>query len=318
MTAKIFIDGEHGTTGLQIRDRLARRGDIELLSLPAEDRRDEDKRKAMLRAADIAILCLPDEAARQAVRLAEGADTRFIDASTAHRTQPDWVYGFAEAEPGQAQRIANAQFVSNPGCYSTGAIGLLRPLILAGLLPTDYPVTVNAVSGYSGGGKQMIRQMEDQSAEDRISAPFFAYALSLRHKHVPEIMERAGLTVRPIFTPSVGRFAQGMLVNVPLFSALLTGHATHEQVQDVLETHYSGQSVVRVAELDETEAMARIDATEMAGTDRMTIHVCGTPGDGQMNLVASLDNLGKGAAGAAVQNLELMLGAVPETQLRFD
>lgn len=315
MAAKIFIDGEHGTTGLQIRDRLARRTDIALLSLAAEDRRDAEKRTALLRQADIAILCLPDDAAREAVKLAEGAETRFIDASTAHRTDPDWVYGFAEAEPGQASRIAEARLVSNPGCYSTGAIGLVRPLVLAGILPPDYPLTINAVSGYSGGGKQMIRQMEDQTAEDRITAPFFAYALSLRHKHVPEIIERSGLSTRPVFTPSVGWFAQGMLVNVPLHAAHLNDNASMERVHEVLEIHYAGQNVVEVVELDESAGLARIDATEMAGTDRMRLYVCGTPGDGQMNLIASLDNLGKGASGAAVQNLDLML---TKTEVRFD
>lgn len=315
MAAKIFIDGEHGTTGLQIRDRLGKRSDIDLLSLAVADRRDADKRTALLREADIAILCLPDDAARAAVKLAAGADTRFIDASTAHRTDPDWVYGFAEAEPGQASRIAEARLVSNPGCYSTGAIGLLRPLVLAGILPADYPVTINAVSGYSGGGKQMIRQMEDQTADDRISAPFFAYALTLRHKHVPEIMERSGLATRPIFSPSVGRFAQGMLVSIPLHSAHLDGNASMEHVHEALETHYAGQSVVEMVELDQSAGLARIDATEMAGTDRMRLYVCGTPGDGQMNLIASLDNLGKGASGAAVQNLDLMLS---RTDVSFD
>ncbi|MBO6636441.1 MAG: N-acetyl-gamma-glutamyl-phosphate reductase [Roseitalea sp.] len=309
MAAKIFIDGEHGTTGLQIRERLAARSDIALLSLAEADRRDTDKRTVLLREADIAVLCLPDEAAREAVKLADDAGTRFIDASTAHRTDPGWVYGFAEAEPGQATRIAEAQFVSNPGCYSTGAIGLLRPLVLAGILPTGYPVTINAVSGYSGGGKQMIRQMEDQAADDRIAAPFFAYALPLRHKHVPEITERSGLTVRPIFSPSVGRFPQGMLVNVPLLSAHLNDQASMEAVHQALETHYAGQSIVQVVPLDESAATVRIDATEMAGTDEMKLYVCGTPGDGHMNLIASLDNLGKGASGAAVQNLDLMIGA---------
>ena len=307
MTAKIFIDGEHGTTGLQIRDRLATRDDIALLSIAEADRRDAGRRATRLRQADIAILCLPDDAARQAVALAGEAGTRFIDASTAHRTDPDWVYGFAEAEPGQAGRIASARRVSNPGCYPTGAIGLLRPLVLAGILPAGHPVTINAVSGYSGGGKAMIRQMEDQAAKDRIAAPFFAYAPGLRHKHVPEIMERSGLTARPIFTPSVGRFPQGMLVSVPLFSAHLEDAASMETVHAALEAHYAGQDVVEVAPLDTAGSRARIEATEMAGSDRMRLHVCGTPGDGRMNLIASLDNLGKGAAGAAVQNLDLML-----------
>ncbi len=307
MAATIFIDGEHGTTGLQIRDRLQRRTDITLASLAVEDRRDTIKRTDMLRAADIAILCLPDDAARESVALAGDAPTRFIDASTAHRTHADWVYGFAEIEAGHGERIARARHVSNPGCYSTGAIGILRPLVAAGILPRDYPVTINAVSGYSGGGKAMIRQIEDQVAEDRITAPHFAYATALRHKHVPEIVERSGLKRRPLFTPAVGKFPQGMLVHIPLFCDLLNDGAGIGRVHDALSAHYEGQSIVRVASLSETAALPRIDATAMAGTDRMEVHVCGTEGDGQMNLVASLDNLGKGASGAAVQNLDLML-----------
>lgn len=302
---KIFIDGEHGTTGLQIRDRLAGRTDIELISLAHDDRRDAGKRAAQLRKADIAILCLPDDAAREAVSLAADAGTRFIDASTAHRTHPDWVYGFAEAEPGQAARIAQAQFVSNPGCYSTGAIGLLRPLVLAGILPPDYPVTINAVSGYSGGGKQMIAQMEDTSAPDHIASPFFAYALTLAHKHVPEIVERSGLARTPIFTPNVGNFTQGMLVNVPLHLDLLAQGASMETIHAALADHYAGQHVVHVAA--RAPLASRIDPTELTGTDTMKLFVTGSQGGSHVNLIASLDNLGKGASGAAVQNLGLMI-----------
>ncbi len=308
MSAKIFIDGEHGTTGLQIRERLAGRTDIELMSIPQAERRNAALREAMLRDADIAILCLPDDAAREAVALAAGAGTRFIDASTAHRTHPDWVFGFAELEAGQAARIASAQFVSNPGCYSTGAIALLAPLVKAGLLPADYPVTINAVSGYSGGGKQMIAQMENPDADDAIRANHFAYALGLAHKHVPEIVSRAGLARRPIFTPAVGRFAQGMLVNVPLHLDLMTGAPTLVAIHATLEGHYSGQDIVEVVSLEAGTALPRIDAEEMRGTDRMKLYVLGTEGKGQANLIASLDNLGKGASGAAVQNLNLMIG----------
>ena len=309
MTAKIFIDGEHGTTGLQIRERLAGRTDIELLSIPMEERRNASLREELLKTTDIAILCLPDDAAREAVALAAGAGTRFIDASTAHRTHPDWVFGFAELEKGQAARIAAARFVSNPGCYSTGAIALLAPLVAAGLLPADYPVTINAVSGYTGGGKQMIAQMENPEADDAITANHFAYALTLAHKHVPEIVTRSGLSRRPIFTPSVGRFAQGMLVNVPLFTDLMSGAPSMAAVHAALAAHYTGQNVVEVVPPAVGTALPRIDAEEMTGTDRMKLYVLGTEGKGQVNLIASLDNLGKGASGAAVQNLNLMLSA---------
>ena len=308
MPAKIFIDGEHGTTGLQIRERLAERNDIDLLSIPAAERRNAALREELLKAADIAILCLPDDAAKEAVALAAGSGTRFIDASTAHRTAEGWVYGFAEIARGQAAAIAAAQNVSNPGCYSTGAIALLRPLTDSGLLPADYPVTINAVSGYSGGGKQMIAQMEDQSRDDAITANHFAYALSLAHKHVPEIMARGRLARRPIFTPAVGRFAQGMLVNVPLFTDLMTG-ASLSAIHDALAAHYAGQSIVEVVAPAVGTALPRIDAEEMRGTDRMRLYVLGADGKGQVNLIASLDNLGKGASGAAVQNLDLMIGA---------
>ncbi|KGF68820.1 N-acetyl-gamma-glutamyl-phosphate reductase [Hoeflea sp. BAL378] len=306
MAPKIFIDGEHGTTGLQIVSRLQNRSDIELMSMPAEQRRDPEVRKAFLREADIAILCLPDDAAREAVALAADAGTRFIDASTAHRTHPDWTFGFAELSDGQAARIASAQFVSNPGCYSTGSIALIAPLVAAGLLPADYPVTINAVSGYTGGGKQMIAQMEDSSRDDAIVSAYFAYALTLAHKHVPEIMAHTGITRRPVFTPAVGRFAQGMLVNVPLHLDLMTGAPSMADVRAALAAHYGDGGLVEVVSLAGAPT-PRLDPEELAGTDRMKLYVCGTEGAGQVNLVASLDNLGKGASGAAVQNLNLMI-----------
>ncbi|MBU4530255.1 MAG: N-acetyl-gamma-glutamyl-phosphate reductase [Hoeflea sp.] len=306
MAPKIFIDGEHGTTGLQIVSRLQDRSDIDLMSMPAEQRRDPEVRTKFLREADVAILCLPDDAARGAVALASDAGTRFIDASTAHRTDPAWAFGFAELSDGQAARIAAAQFVSNPGCYSTGAIALIAPLIAAGLLPTDYPVTINAVSGYTGGGKQMIAQMEDASRDDAITAAYFAYALTLAHKHVPEIMRHAGITRRPVFTPAVGRFAQGMLVNVPLHLDL-TDASSVAEIHAALDIHYGGSEIVNVVSLADG-APPRLDPEELAGTDRMKLYVCGLEGSGQVNLVASLDNLGKGASGAAVQNLDLMIG----------
>ena len=307
MAPKIFIDGEHGTTGLQIVSRLQQRSDIELMSMPVEQRRDAAVRTRFLREADIAILCLPDDAAREAVALASDAGTRFIDASTAHRSNPDWAFGFAELSQAQRKRIAGAQFVSNPGCYSTGAIALISPLVGAGLLPADYPVTINAVSGYTGGGKQLIAQMEDTSRDDAITAAHFAYALTLAHKHVPEIMTHTGISRRPIFTPAVGRFAQGMLVNVPLHLDLMTGAPSMADVHGALADHYGSGAVVEVVPLAVSSALARLDPEEMTGTDRMKLYVCGTEGAGQVNLVASLDNLGKGASGAAVQNLDLMI-----------
>lgn len=307
MAPKIFIDGEHGTTGLQIVSRLESRTDIDLMSMPVDQRRDPEVRARFLRDADIAILCLPDAAAREAVALAADAATRFIDASTAHRTHPDWAFGFAELSKAQADLIAKAQFVSNPGCYSTGAIALVAPLVQAGLLPVDYPLTINAVSGYTGGGKQLIAQMEDGTRDDAIAANHFAYALTLAHKHVPEITTRAGLTRRPIFTPAVGRFAQGMLVNVPLHLDLLAGQASLQTVHAALTDHYASSEIVEVPSLDATAGLARLDPEELRGTDRMKLYVCGTEGAGQVNLVASLDNLGKGASGAAVQNLGRMI-----------
>lgn len=309
MTAKIFIDGEHGTTGLQIRARMAERNDVELLSIPEAKRRDQGLREDMLNSADIAILCLPDDAAIEAVAMLSGnASVRIIDTSTAHRTDENWVYGFAEMDSGQAGRIADARLVANPGCYPTGAIGLVRPLRMAGLLPADYPVSVNAVSGYTGGGKQMIAQMEDAAHPQHIASPHFLYGLPLKHKHVPEMQQHGLLARAPLFSPSVGRFPQGMIVQVPLFLDQMTEGTTLAQIHAALTDHYAGSSIVTVAPLADSAAMARVDAVELAGQDTMKLFVFGTEGLGQVNLVALLDNLGKGASGAAVQNMDLMLG----------
>lgn len=310
MKPKIFIDGEHGTTGLQIRVRMADRADVDLLSIPEAERRNAAMRGDLLNAADVAILCLPDDAAKQAVAMLNGNNTvRIIDTSTAHRVSPDWAYGFAEMDKEQTARIRDARLVANPGCYPTGAIGLIRPLRQAGLLPETYPVTVNAVSGYTGGGKQMIAQMEDPAHPEAITAPHFLYGLSLKHKHVPEMTQHGLLGRAPIFAPSVGRFPQGMIVQVPLHLDDLAAGATLETIHAALVDHYAGQSVVEVVPLDISAKLARIDATELAGTDRMKLFVFGTPGGEQVNLVALLDNLGKGASGAAVQNMDLMLSA---------
>ncbi len=308
MAAKIFIDGEHGTTGLQIRTRLADRRDIELLSIPEAERRNASMREDMLNSADISILCLPDDASKEAVSMVSGNNkVRIIDTSTAFRIHPDWAYGFAEMDKDQAEKVRSARFVANPGCYPTGAIALIRPLRAAGILPDGYPVSVNAVSGYTGGGKQMIAQMEDLSREDAISANNFLYGLTLKHKHVPEMKSHGLLDRAPLFSPSVGRFPQGMIVQVPLFAANLKDGTTVETVHAALTQHYAGQDIVKVVPLEESKSIARIDAEELANQDIMKLHVFGNAE--HINLVAVLDNLGKGASGAAVQNMELMLSA---------
>jgi N-acetyl-gamma-glutamyl-phosphate reductase len=310
MKPKIFIDGEHGTTGLQIRSRMAGRADVDLLSIPEAERRNAAMREDLLNSADIAILCLPDDASKQAVTMLEGNNkVRIIDTSTAYRIAPDWAYGFAEMDKEQASKIRDARLVANPGCYPTGAIGLLRPLRQAGILPENYPVTVNAVSGYTGGGKQMIAQMEDPANPDPISSPHFLYAMPLKHKHVPEMRTHGLLARAPIFSPSVGRFPQGMIVQVPLFLDQLNDGATLESIHAALTAHYAGQDIVTVVSLEESAKLPRIDAVELAGKDTMKLFVFGTPGGEQVNLVALLDNLGKGASGAAVQNMDLMLSA---------
>ncbi len=310
MAAKIFIDGEHGTTGLQIRTRMAGRRDVELLSIPEAERRNAAMREDLLNSADIAILCLPDDASKEAVSMLSGNNTvRIIDTSTAYRVAPDWAYGFAELDKGQSEKIRSARHVSNPGCYPTGAVSLLRPLRAAGLLPDGYPVSVNAVSGYTGGGKQLIGQMEDASREDAISANNFVYGLTLKHKHVPEMKTHGLLDRAPLFSPSVGRFAQGMIVQVPLFLEDLQDGATVEKIHAALVDHYAGQDIVSVVSLEESAKLPRVDAEELVNTDRMKLFVFGTPGGAHVNLVALLDNLGKGASGAAVQNMDLMLSA---------
>jgi N-acetyl-gamma-glutamyl-phosphate reductase len=310
MKAKIFIDGEHGTTGLQIRTRLADRRDIELLSIPEAERRNEKMREDLLNSADVAILCLPDDASKQAYEMtAANNNVRLLDASTAFRVHPDWAYGFAEMDKEQAEKIRSARHVSNPGCYPTGAIGLIRPLRAAGILPDGYPVSVNAVSGYTGGGKGMIAQMEDEGHPEHISSPNFLYGLTLKHKHVPEMTKHGLLDRAPLFSPSVGRFAQGMIVQVPLFLENLKDGQSLESVHAALVEHYAGQDIVEVVPLEVSAKMARVDAVELVGKDTMKLFVFGTPGQSHVNLVALLDNLGKGASGAAVQNMDLMLSA---------
>ena len=306
MAARVFIDGEAGTTGLQIRERLVGRRDLELVSIDPTRRKDPAARAEMLNGADAVILCLPDDAAREAVALIDNPAVKVIDASTAHRTADGWVYGFAELDGGQRAKIAGATRVSNPGCYPTGAIALIRPLVDAGLLPADWPVTVNAVSGYSGGGKGMIAEFEDASAPDHTSVPYRIYAMGLEHKHVGEMRRHGGLTHEPLFAPAVGRYAQGMIVEVPLQLWALPGTPKLADLHGALAAHYAEERFVEVVSPDEAATLKTLDPEGLNGTNRMRLFVFGN-GE-QARLVALLDNLGKGASGAAVQNLNLMLG----------
>ena len=315
MTHTIFIDGEAGTTGLEIRERLEARGDLQLILL-GDRRRDVEARREALNSADAVILCLPDDAAKEAVAMIENPGVRVIDASTAYRVDPAWTYGFAEMAHAsgrmtQAEKIAGATRVSNPGCYPTGFIGLVRPLVSAGIIPAGWPVTVNAVSGYSGGGKAMIAEFEGGGAE-----AFRAYGLSLKHKHVPEMTLHTGLERPVLFAPAVAAYRQGMLVEVPLQLAALPSSPSVEVVHGALAEAYAGCRFVEVAELETTEVMTGIDPEGLNGTNKMRLHVFGDRAGEQVRLVALLDNLGKGASGAAVQNLNLMLGLAEDTGLQ--
>lgn len=302
---RIFIDGEAGTTGLGIRSRLDALGSVDVLSIAPDKRKDAFARKDMMAQADLIILCLPDEAAREAVALASslGDDApRILDASTAHRISDGWVYGLPELDHAQADRIAKASYVANPGCYATGAIALLRPLVSAGILPRDFPVAINAVSGYSGGGRTMIEDYESRRAP-----AFELYGLGLNHKHLPEIMAYGLLDRRPVFVPSVGNFRQGMLVSIPLFLDELPGKPKVKDLQATLASYYVQGGSISVASCDNTPISGKIDALSLNDTNTLDIHVFGNAEQGQVVLVARLDNLGKGASGAAVQNLKLML-----------
>ncbi len=306
MTPLVFIDGDQGTTGLQVRQWLAGRTDLRLLQLPPERRKSAAHRAEALNDCDVALLCLPDDAAREAVALVRRPGVRVIDASSAHRTAPGWVYGLPELEAAQPARIAAAERVSNPGCYPTGAVALLKPLVDAGLLPADYPLAIHAVSGYSGRGRAGLDDHEGAGAAD--APPFQVYGLDLKHKHVPEIQRHAGLAHAPVFVPAYGHYRQGIVLTIGLHLRLLPAGTTAERLHAALQARYAGQRFVEVQPLADAADALRLDPRALNGGNRLRLSVFAQERTGQVLLAAVFDNLGKGAAGAAVQNLDLMLG----------
>jgi len=307
-TPVVFIDGDQGTTGLQIHARLHGRDDLQLLTLPEAERKDPLRRSEAINSADIALLCLPDDAARDAVATIRNPAVRVIDASSAHRTTPGWVYGLPELDAQQPERIAQATRVSNPGCYPTGAIALLRPLVQAGLLPADYPLSIHAISGYSGGGRAAVERHEQQG--DAAAPTLQMYGLDLAHKHVPEIQRHAGLSARPVFLPGYAAYRQGIVLSIPLQLRLLPGQVSAEQLQACLERHYQGARHVQVMPLHQHGPAAALDPEALNDSNDLRLALYANPEHGQVLLTAVFDNLGKGASGAAVQNLDLMLAAL--------
>ena len=309
MKPKVYIDGQEGTTGLQIYDRLAQRDDIELLRIDSDKRKDNAERKRLMDASDIVFLCLPDAAAREAVALIESPTTRVIDASTAHRTNPDWAYGFPELSEEHRAAVRNGKRVANPGCHATGFISIVCPLVRMGILPQDAPVSAFSLTGYSGGGKKMIAQYEGEEKSAEMASPC-PYGMGQSHKHLPEMQAVCGLTHKPVFTPIVDDYYKGMATTVPFHMAQLRGVSSLEEVRQRLADYYAGSTMVRVAEGTDT---AKVYANALAGKDTLQLIVAGN--DQQFTVTALFDNLGKGASGAAVQNMNIMLGLDETTGL---
>ena len=310
MKYQVFVDGQEGTTGLRIHEYLAQRDDIELLRIAPDRRKDEAERARLLNAADVAFLCLPDTAAREAATLVRNSNTCVIDASTAHRTAPGWVFGLPELAPGQRDRLREAKRISNPGCHSTGFILLMRPLIDAGLVPTSLPTSATSITGYSGGGKKLIERY--QAGGDRALDAPRPYGLALRHKHVPEMTVHSGLVVAPVFTPIVGNFYKGLAVSVPLHLSQLPGDVTAEAIHTALANHYGGERYVRVMPLRDPEALEAVYFDVQACNDTNRVDLFVFANESQVLLIARLDNLGKGASGAAVQTMNIHLGLEEE------
>lgn len=308
MTTQVFIDGEAGTTGLQIYERLAPRSDIQLIQLSDDARKDAGARREALNAADVAILCLPDDAAREAVSLID-SDTVVIDASTAHRAVDGWAYGFPEYAEGHRDVLRASKRISNPGCYAITSVAMLHPLVAAGVLPADYPVSINAVSGYSGGGKSLIAAFEDEGAENHTDSTIYAYALGLQHKHLPEITRWGGLAHTPVFVPSVADYYKGMLVQIPLALWHVPGNPGAADFHAALTDHYVGEPFVTVAPLGEGGAPATLDPEALNDTNELRLYVIHNDASEQLVLAGVIDNLGKGASGQAVQTLNLIIGA---------
>ncbi|MBM09965.1 MAG: N-acetyl-gamma-glutamyl-phosphate reductase [Magnetovibrio sp.] len=315
MTARVFIDGEAGTTGLQIRKRLGDRKDISLLHIPDADRKDTSRRAEFLNMADLVILCLPDDTARKSIDLIDNKNTRVIDASTAHRVASGWVYGFPEYDPKQRDAIARANRVSNPGCYAIASISILHPLVSAGLITADWPITINAVSGYSGGGKDLIAAFEDPNSDKYTSAPFYPYGLNLAHKHLAEITLWGGLKHIPTFVPSVGRYAQGMIVQIPLPLWSIPKKPRPADIHAILSEHYAGQKFVTIAPMEESCLMQNLEPEILNGTNDLHLYVFANEKNGLAVVMGLLDNLGKGASGQAVQNMNIMLDLPEDTGL---
>lgn len=310
MKTKVYIDGQSGTTGLQIYDRIGQREDLELLRIPEELRHDPDERKKYLNSADIVFLCLPDEGAREAVSFIENPNVRVIDASTAHRTNPDWTYGYPELSKAQREAIRTSKRVANPGCHATGFISTTAPLVAMGVIPKDYPMSCYSLTGYSGGGKKMIAEYEAEGRSELLDAPGI-YGLNLHHKHLPEMQTVTGLAYPPVFMPVVDDYYKGMATTIMLQNRLLPGQPSAEEICAKLADYYRDEHFVSVVPFGENDS--KLYANKLAGTNRLEIVVCGH--EGQTTVTALFDNLGKGASGAAVQNMNIMLGLPEETGL---